>query len=149
MWWDPDNATPANGSWYFTGRWTLGRLKCAIRDPISQHLNNFMRLNADNCFMLCVFLNCVSLVLCNMLIFWLFVSPQNYENLYPNHERPSLGLSCGCNIYMAKAVLEYFVRRVVTHCLEISFQRALPTVLTTNRGNAMIMWRDCNWYHFF
>jgi hypothetical protein len=21
-------------------------------------------------------------------------------------------------------------------------------VLTTNRGNAMIIWRDCNWYNF-
>jgi hypothetical protein len=64
---------------------------------------------------------------------------KNYENLCPSHERPSFGLSCGCSIYMAKAVLEYFVRRVVTNSLEISFQRPLPTVLTTNRGNAMIM----------
>jgi hypothetical protein len=40
---------------------------------------------------------------------------------------------------MAKVVLEYFVRRVVTNSLEISFQRAIPTVLTANRGNAMIM----------
>jgi hypothetical protein len=64
---------------------------------------------------------------------------KNYENLCPSHERPSFGLSCGYSIYMAKAVLEYFVKRVVTNSLEISFQRALPTVLTTNRGNAMIM----------
>jgi hypothetical protein len=62
-----------------------------------------------------------------------------YENLCPSHERPSFGLSCGYSIYMAKAVLEYFVRRVLITCLEIPFQRALPTVLTTNRGNAMIM----------
>jgi hypothetical protein len=40
---------------------------------------------------------------------------------------------------MAKAVLEYFVRRVVTNSLEIYFQRPLPTVLTTNRANTMIM----------
>jgi hypothetical protein len=52
---------------------------------------------------------------------------------------PVWGFFCGYSIYMAKAVLEYFVRRVVTNCLEISFKRALPTVLTTNRGNAMIM----------
>jgi hypothetical protein len=46
---------------------------------------------------------------------------------------------CGYSIYMAKAVLEHLVRRVVTNCLEISFQMALPTVLTANRDNAMIM----------
>jgi hypothetical protein len=64
---------------------------------------------------------------------------KNYENLCPSHERPSFGLSGGYSIYMAKAFLEYFVRRVVTNSLEIPFQRPLPTVLTTNRGNAMIM----------
>jgi hypothetical protein len=62
----------------------------------------------------------------------------------PSHERPSFGLSCGYSIYMEKAVLEYFVGSVVTNSLDISFQRPLPTVLTTNRGNAMIMWRVCN-----
>jgi hypothetical protein len=83
----------------------------------------------------------------------------NYENMCPGHERPSLGLSCGYSIYMAKAVLEYFVRRVVTNSLgcsnyHLSEPLTTPTtlsesaVLTTNRGNAMIMWRDCNWYHF-
>jgi hypothetical protein len=36
---------------------------------------------------------------------------------------------------MAKAFFEY------SNFLEISFQRALPTVPTKNRGNAMIMWR--------
>jgi hypothetical protein len=37
--------------------------------------------------------------------------------------------------------MEYFVRRVVTNSLEISFQRAMRTALTTNRGKTMIMWR--------
>jgi hypothetical protein len=46
---------------------------------------------------------------------------KNYENLCPSHERPSFGLSCGCNIYMEKAFLECFARRVVTNSLEIPF----------------------------
>src|SRR5215475_7345067 len=66
---------------------------------------------------------------------------KNYENLCPGHERPSFGLSCGYSICMAKAGLEYFVRRVVTNfvrrvvtnfvrrvvtnSLEISFQRMI------------------------
>ena len=41
---------------------TLGRPKWVIRDPMSQHFNKFMRLNADNSFMLRVFLNCVYLL---------------------------------------------------------------------------------------
>jgi hypothetical protein len=40
---------------------------------------------------------------------------KNYENLCPGHERPSFGLSCGYIIYMAKVVLEYLVRHVVTN----------------------------------
>jgi hypothetical protein len=39
---------------------------------------------------------------------------KKYENLCLSHERPSFRFSCGYSIYMAKAVLEYFVRRVVT-----------------------------------
>jgi hypothetical protein len=47
---------------------TLGRPKWVICDPMSQHFHKFMCLNADNSFMLCVFLNlCIPLVLCNML----------------------------------------------------------------------------------
>jgi hypothetical protein len=41
---------------------TLGRPKWVIRDPMSQNFNKFMRLNADNSFMLRVFLNCVYLL---------------------------------------------------------------------------------------
>jgi hypothetical protein len=48
---------------------------------------------------------------------------------------PVSGFRVGIAFNMAKAVLEYFVRRVVTNSLEISFHRPLPTVLTTNRGN--------------
>jgi hypothetical protein len=51
---------------------------------------------------------------------------------------------------MAKAVLEYFVRRVVTNSIEISFQQYIPVVrtprtpsesavLAANRGKGMIM----------
>jgi hypothetical protein len=83
-----------------------------------------MRLNADNLFMLRVFLNC---------------------------ERTSFGLSCGYCIYMAKAVLEYFVRRVVTarqqQYVPIVRTPRTPSesaVLTTNRVNAIIISRDCN-----
>jgi hypothetical protein len=72
---------------------------------------------------------------------WRRVFPKNYENLCPSHEIPSFGISCGYSIYMAKVVLEYFVLRLGTNCLESSFQRALPTKLNTNRGNAMILCR--------
>jgi hypothetical protein len=41
---------------------TLGIPKCVIRDPMSQHFNKFMRLNADNLFTLRVLLNCVYLL---------------------------------------------------------------------------------------
>jgi hypothetical protein len=41
---------------------TLGRPKWVIHYPMSQHFNKFMRLNADNSFMLSVFLNCVYLL---------------------------------------------------------------------------------------
>jgi hypothetical protein len=95
-------------------------------------------------YFLCTYISCIMQHVNNILI----VSKKKYENLCPSHEKPSFGLSCGYSIYMAKAVLKYFVRRVVTNSLEISFQRPLPTVMTTNRGNATIMWRDCNWYHF-
>jgi hypothetical protein len=40
----------------------LGRPKLVIRDPMSQHLNKFMRENADNSFTLRVFLNYVYLL---------------------------------------------------------------------------------------
>jgi hypothetical protein len=43
---------------------TLGRPKCAIRNPVSRHFNKFMYLNADNSFSLHVFLNCVYLLYC-------------------------------------------------------------------------------------
>jgi hypothetical protein len=36
---------------------TLGRPKWVIRDPMSQHFNKFMRLNADNSLLFRVFLN--------------------------------------------------------------------------------------------
>jgi hypothetical protein len=108
-------------------------------------------------YFLTVYISCIMQHVNNILI---VCFQENYENLCPGHERPSFGLSCGCSIYMAKAVLEYFVRRVVTNCLgssmyQLSEQLKTPrtpsesAVLTTNRGNAMIMWRDWNWYHFF
>jgi hypothetical protein len=45
---------------------TLGRPKWVNRDPISQHFNKFKHLNADNSFMLGVFLNYVYLLYCIM-----------------------------------------------------------------------------------
>jgi hypothetical protein len=96
-------------------------------------------------YSLTVYISCIMKHINNILI---VCFQNNYENLCLRHEIPSFGFSCGYSIYMAKAVLEYFVRRVVTNSLEISFQRPLPTVLTTNRCNAMIMWRDSNWYNF-
>jgi hypothetical protein len=77
VWWEKQShvtsALCPQPSEFFWVSSSLGRPKCAIRDPMSQHFNKFMRLNADNSFTLRVFLNCV--VLCNMLIiFWLFVS---------------------------------------------------------------------------
>jgi hypothetical protein len=115
---------------------TLGRPKWVIRHPMSQHFNKFMRLNADNSFMLLysliVYISCIMQYVNNN-------NKKKYENLCPSHERPSFGLSCGYSIYMAKAVLEYFLWRVVTNSLEISFQRPLLTALTTNRGNVMII----------
>jgi hypothetical protein len=86
------------------------------------------------------YISCIMQLVNNACILIVYFQ-KYYENLCPSHERPSFRLSCvySMYIYMAKAVLEYFVRRVVTNCLEISFQRALPTVLTTNTGNAMIM----------
>jgi hypothetical protein len=106
-----------------------------------------MRLNADNSFMLRVFLNCVYLFIMQHVNNILIVCFQkNYENLCPSHERPSFGLSCGYSIYMAKEVLEYFVRRVVTarqqQYVPIVRTPRTPSesaVLTTNRDNAMIM----------
>jgi hypothetical protein len=96
-------------------------------------------------YFLIVYISCIMQHVNSILI---LCFQKNYENLCPKHERPSFGLSCGYSIYMAKAVLEYFVRLVVINSLQISFQMVLPTVLTTNRGIAMIMWRDCNWYNF-
>jgi hypothetical protein len=110
-----------------------------------------MRLNADNTVFSCsvysliVYISCIMQHVNNILI---LCFQKNYENLCPSHEIPSFGLSCGYSIYMAKAILEYFVRLVLNNSLKISFQRPPPTVLITNRGNAMIMWRDCKWYHF-
>jgi hypothetical protein len=128
------------------GYLTLGRPKRDIRDPMSQHFNKFMRLMriilSCSMYSLIVYISCIMQHVNNILI---ICFQKNYENLCPSHERSSFGFSCGYSIYMAKAVLEYFVRRVVTNSLEISFQRAPATVLTTNRGNAMIMWRECNW----
>jgi hypothetical protein len=96
-------------------------------------------------YSLIVYISCIMQHVNNILI---VCFQKNYKELCPNHETPSFRLSCGYSIYMAKVVLEYFVRHVVTDSLQILFQRPLPTALTTNRGNAIIMWRDCNWYHF-
>jgi hypothetical protein len=87
-------------------------------------------------YSLTVYISCIMKHVNNIVI---VCFQKNYENLCPSLERPSFRLSCGYSIYMAKAVLEYFVRRVVSNSLEIPFQRALLTVLTTNRGNTMIM----------
>jgi hypothetical protein len=91
-------------------------------------------------YSLILYISCIMRHVINILV---VCSPQNYENLCLSHG-PTFRLSCGYSIYMVKVDLEYFVRPVVTNCLEISFQRALPTVLTANRGNAMIMRCDCN-----
>jgi hypothetical protein len=104
-------------------------------------------------YSLIVYISCIMQHVNNILI---VCFQKNYENLCPGHERPSFGLSCGYSIYMAKAVLEYFVRHVVTNSSMYQLSEPLKTprtpsksaVLTTNTGNAMIMWRDCNWYHF-
>jgi hypothetical protein len=88
-------------------------------------------------YSLTVYISCIMQHVNNILI--VCFQKKIYENLCPIHERPSFGLSCGYSIYTAKAVLEYFVMRVVSNSLEISFQRALPIVLTTDRGNAMII----------
>jgi hypothetical protein len=93
-------------------------------------------LSRSNCFII-VYISCIMQHANNILI---VCFQKNYENLCASHERPSFRLLCGYSIYMAKAVMEYFVRRVVTNSLEISFQKPLPTVLTTNR-DAKIMWR--------
>jgi hypothetical protein len=90
-------------------------------------------------YSLIVYISCIVEHVNNILIVRYKKKKKKKKKLCPGHERPSFRLSCGYSIYMAKAVLEYFVRRVVTNSLEISFQRALPTALTTNRGNAMIM----------
>jgi hypothetical protein len=42
-------------------RW---KIEMCPRDPMLQHFNKFMRLNADNSFTLRVFLNCVYLLYC-------------------------------------------------------------------------------------
>jgi hypothetical protein len=97
-------------------------------------------------YSLIVYICCIMQHVNNILI---VCFQQNHENLCTSHERPSFGFSCGYSIYMAEAVLEYFVRRVVTNSLEISFQRALPTVLTTNKGNAMTMWRTVTIIYMF
>src|SRR5215510_15397338 len=71
---------------------------------------------------LIVYISCIMQHVNNILI---VCFPKKYENLCRGHETPSFGISCGYIIYMAKAVLEYFVRRVVTNSLEISFQRMI------------------------
>jgi hypothetical protein len=70
-------------------------------------------------YSLIVYISCIMQHVNNILI---VCFQKSYENLCPSHETPSLGLSCGYSIYMAKAAVEYFVRRVVTNSLEISFQ---------------------------
>jgi hypothetical protein len=87
-------------------------------------------------YSLTVYICCIVQHVNNILI---VCFQNNYYNLCPSHERTSLVFSCGYSVYMAKAVLEYFVRRVVTNCLYISFQRALPTVLTTNRHTVLLI----------
>src|SRR5215510_13880066 len=72
-------------------------------------------------YFLIVYISCI-LQHVNILI---VCFQKNYESLCLGHERPSFGLSYGYSIYMAKAVLEYFVRRVATNSLEISFQRII------------------------
>jgi hypothetical protein len=61
-------------------------------------------------YSLIVYNSCIMQHVNNILIVYF---QTNYENLCPSHERSSFGLSCEYSIYMAKAVLEYFVRRVV------------------------------------
>jgi hypothetical protein len=56
-----------------------------------------------------------------------------------SRETPVSGFRLGIAFIWQEAVLEHFVRRVVTNSFEISFQKPQPTVLTANRGNAMIM----------
>src|SRR5215510_8518893 len=73
-------------------------------------------------YSLIVYVSCIMQHVNNILILFL---QKNYENLCLGHERHSFGLSCGNSIYMAKVVLEYFVRRVVTNSLETSFQRMI------------------------
>jgi hypothetical protein len=58
-------------------------------------------------YSLIVYICCIVQHVNNILI---VCFQKKYENLCPSHDRPSFGLSCGYSIYMAKAVLEYFVR---------------------------------------
>jgi hypothetical protein len=67
-------------------------------------------------YSLIVYISCIMQHVNNILI---VCFQKDYKNLCPSHERPSFGLLCGYSIYMAKAVLEYFVKRVVTNCLEM------------------------------
>jgi hypothetical protein len=63
-------------------------------------------------YSLIVCISCITQHVINILI--VSKKKKKYENLCQSHERPSFGLSCGYSIHMAKAVLEYFVRCVVT-----------------------------------
>jgi hypothetical protein len=64
---------------------------------------------------------CISCIMQHVNNILIVCFQKNYENLCPGHERPSFGLWCGYSIYMAKAEMEYFVKRVLTNSLEISF----------------------------
>jgi hypothetical protein len=106
---------------------------CIFGFSVKRYVRNTINLSWDK-------------ILLTSVIFCLF--PKLLLKSVPESRETQFLLSCGYSIYMAKAVLEYFVRSVVTNSLKISFQRSVSTVLTTNRVNAMIRWRDCNWYHF-
>jgi hypothetical protein len=71
---------------------------------------------------------------------------KNYENLCLGHERPRFGVSCEYSIYMAKTVLENFVRLhdnsnmyQLSEPLKIQRTPSESAVLTTNKGNAVII----------
>jgi hypothetical protein len=55
-----------------------------------------------------------------LIVFWLFVSKKNTKIWTRVTRDPVSGFRVGIDsIYMEKAVLEYFVRRVVTNSLEV------------------------------
>jgi hypothetical protein len=94
-------------------------------------------------YSLIVYIPCIMQHVNNILI---VCFQKKNTKICPSHERPSFGLSCRRSIYMTKAVLEYFLRCVVTarqqQYVPIVRTPRTPsesTVLTTNRSNAMIM----------